>query len=134
MLGLPYATHRYLIEPLTGEQHIMKVLVSRFLGFMDKIASSQKKFFWLLAFRNAKRRDHVTIGSGNIFRLRKDSAWNTVEFVSMITGEILQLVFQRGLKHPIADLGVLQVAHFCGNFPNLVTEGLKLSACLRRMQ
>ena len=43
MLDLPYATHRCLIEPLTGERHIKKVLVSRYLGFMEKIASSKKR-------------------------------------------------------------------------------------------
>ena len=43
MLDLPYATHRYLIEPLTGEKHVKLVLISRYLGFMEKIASSEKK-------------------------------------------------------------------------------------------
>ena len=42
MLDLPYATHRWLIEPLTGEKHVKKVLISRYLGFMEKIASSKK--------------------------------------------------------------------------------------------
>ena len=43
MLDLPNATHRYLIEPLTGERHVKMVLISRYLGFMEKIASSEKK-------------------------------------------------------------------------------------------
>ena len=43
MLGLPYAKNRYLIEPLTGEKHVKKVLISRYLGFMEKIANSKKK-------------------------------------------------------------------------------------------
>ena len=43
MLGLPYATHRCLIQPLTGEKHIKLVLISRYLGFIEKIASSKKK-------------------------------------------------------------------------------------------
>ena len=43
MLDLPLGTHRYLIEPLTGEMHIKKVLLSRYLGFMEKIASSKKR-------------------------------------------------------------------------------------------
>ena len=42
MLGLPYATHRSLIEPLTGEDHIKLVLIRRFLGFMEKIRKSGK--------------------------------------------------------------------------------------------
>ena len=43
MLGLPFATHRCLIQPLTGEKHIKMVLISRYLGFIEKIASSNKK-------------------------------------------------------------------------------------------
>ena len=43
MLDLPYATHRSLIEPLTGERHVRKVLISRYLGFMEKISSSNKR-------------------------------------------------------------------------------------------
>ena len=27
MLGLPVATHRFLIEPLTGEMHVKRVLI-----------------------------------------------------------------------------------------------------------
>ena len=65
MLGLPYATHRSLIEPLTGEQHIMKVLVSRFLGFMDKIASSKKKAVKMLM--ETSRRDIRSV-TGQNFR------------------------------------------------------------------
>ena len=48
MLDLPVATHRYLIEPLTGQMHVKKVLISRFLGFMEKIASSNKKAIKML--------------------------------------------------------------------------------------
>ena len=43
MMDLPYATHRSLIEPLTGETHPKKILLSRFLGFMDKITKSGKE-------------------------------------------------------------------------------------------
>ena len=65
MLGLPYATHRYLIEPLTGEQHIKKVLISRFLGFMDKIANSKKKAVKMLM--ETSRRDVRSV-TGQNFR------------------------------------------------------------------
>lgn len=43
MMDLPYGTHRALIEPLTGEKHLKKILLSRFLGFMEKIKKSGKK-------------------------------------------------------------------------------------------
>ena len=48
MLDLPYASHRYLIEPHTGDQHIKKVLISRYLGFMFKISNSKKKAIKML--------------------------------------------------------------------------------------
>ena len=34
-------------------------------------------------YRHAESRDHATIGRGNIFRLRKDKDWITVEYVEM---------------------------------------------------
>ena len=43
MLDLPYATHRSLIESLTGTSHVKLVLIKRFLGFLDKIRRSSKK-------------------------------------------------------------------------------------------
>ena len=49
MLGLPLATHRSLLEPLTGEKHIKLVLIKRFLGFMDSIKNSKKAALQLLA-------------------------------------------------------------------------------------
>ena len=42
MFGLPWATHRYLIQPITGEQHVSKVLISRFLSFISKLELSKK--------------------------------------------------------------------------------------------
>ena len=43
MLGLPYDSHRCLIEPLTGSQHVKKLLILRFLGFMEGISKSRKE-------------------------------------------------------------------------------------------
>ena len=42
MMDLPYATHRNLVEPLSGYPHIRKVLVKRFLGFMTQVEKSSK--------------------------------------------------------------------------------------------
>ena len=42
MLDLPYATHRYLIEPLSGQQHMSITLIRNFLGFINKIKQSAK--------------------------------------------------------------------------------------------
>ena len=42
MLSLPRDTHRYFIEPLTGQPHIVKSLQRRFLKFVDNIMNGDK--------------------------------------------------------------------------------------------
>ena len=42
MFGLPLATHRYFIEPLTGDKHVSKHLYSRYLSFIKMIESCEK--------------------------------------------------------------------------------------------
>ena len=42
MADLPYATHRYLIEPLSGQQHMSITLIRNFLGFINKIKQSAR--------------------------------------------------------------------------------------------
>ena len=42
MLDLPFATHRYLIQPLTEQEHVKILLVRRFLSFIEKIKKSAK--------------------------------------------------------------------------------------------
>ena len=42
MMDLPLATHRYLIEPLSGRKHLRKVFVKRFLTMIQSIIKSTK--------------------------------------------------------------------------------------------
>ena len=42
MLDLPWATHHYLIEPLSGLPHVRKVLVKRYLSFIAMLRNSSK--------------------------------------------------------------------------------------------
>ena len=42
MADLPYATHRYLIEPVSGVQHMTITLIRNFLNFINKIKQSPK--------------------------------------------------------------------------------------------
>ena len=42
MFDLPVSTHRMLIEPVSGQIHIRKTLISRFLGFLQQIKNSKK--------------------------------------------------------------------------------------------
>ena len=60
MMNLPYGTHRYLIEPLSGVKHVKKVLVNRFLSFMEKISVSAKKAVKMLMETSKKYLRSVT--------------------------------------------------------------------------
>ena len=42
MYDLPYQTHRYLVEPVSGQLHIKKLLIKRFLSFLKQIRKSKK--------------------------------------------------------------------------------------------
>jgi hypothetical protein len=43
MYDLPYATHRWLIEPISGGSHLRRILIQRFLNFVKQIQNSKKK-------------------------------------------------------------------------------------------
>ena len=42
MYDLPYNTHRYLVEPVSGQLHLKKMLIKRFLSFIQQIYRSRK--------------------------------------------------------------------------------------------
>ena len=42
MLDLPFATHRSLMKTLSESKHVKLILIQRFLGFMEKIDTSDK--------------------------------------------------------------------------------------------
>ena len=42
MYDMRWATHRYLIEPLTGLPHVRKILVKRFLSYINMVRRSSK--------------------------------------------------------------------------------------------
>ena len=42
IFNLPLTTHRNLLEPITQSCHLLPLLVSRFLGFLEKIRESSK--------------------------------------------------------------------------------------------
>ena len=64
-MNLPFATHRFLIEPLSDEKHIKMVLLERFISFMKKIESSGKSAIRML--KNEAMRD-VRSTTGANFR------------------------------------------------------------------
>jgi hypothetical protein len=64
MLDLPWATHRSLIQPLTGEVHVKLVLIKRFLIFLEKIECSGKTP--LIMLLNEAKRDVRSITGSNL--------------------------------------------------------------------
>ena len=48
MCDLPYATHRYFIEHVTEKPHLKKVLMQRYLKFIQSIEKSPKSSLHLL--------------------------------------------------------------------------------------
>ena len=43
MFDLPWATHRYFVEPLTDTPHMSRTLAKRYLSFIDKVRNSKKE-------------------------------------------------------------------------------------------
>ena len=48
MLDLPHATHRGLVEPLSGRRHLKRVLLKRFLKMVEQIEMSKKPLLRML--------------------------------------------------------------------------------------
>ena len=42
MYDLPYATHRWLIEPISESLHLRRILIQRFLSFVRQVKKSEK--------------------------------------------------------------------------------------------
>ena len=62
MSGLPYETHRYLIEPIVGGPGFRRQLIKRFLSFIQSIKKSPKPVMKHL-FDMAKQDMRTTTGS-----------------------------------------------------------------------
>ena len=54
MWDIPRETHRYFLEPLSGQAHIRFILLKRFLRFLDQIENCSKSTikYLLSIFRN----------------------------------------------------------------------------------
>jgi hypothetical protein len=66
-LDLPYATHRNMIEPLTQRVHLKKILMKRFLMFMQSIEKSKKPI--LMALKRATMQDVRSQTGGNLRKI-----------------------------------------------------------------
>ena len=57
MAGLPYQTHRYLLEPVMGKEHMRTKLMRNYLGFIRRIRNSTKpvlRLLYTIASRDAR--------------------------------------------------------------------------------
>ena len=64
MADLPYATHRYLIEPVSEQKHMSIQLIQNFMGFMEKIRNSSKQILRMLY--QIARKDVKTVTGSNL--------------------------------------------------------------------
>ena len=81
MLDLPYATHRSLIQPLTGDFHIKIVLIRRFIGFIEKVKNSGKSALRMLMIEASK--DVRSITGSNLRNIMLLVGKNRVEDIKL---------------------------------------------------
>ena len=79
MYNLPWATHRNLIEPLTGVPHMKRILVWRYQGFIRKLQNSKKKA--LRNLLNLVKNDVRTTTGSNLRKIMLLSGKNTIKEV-----------------------------------------------------
>ena len=64
MAGLPLNTHRYFIEPVSGNQHLKIKLISDYLNFIGKVKKSKKRVLNVLYSESC--RDTRTVTGRNL--------------------------------------------------------------------
>ena len=77
MYLLPWATHRSLIEPLTGTKHVCRILVKRYLSFIEKIEKSGKTSLKLLL--SLVRSDVRTVTGHNLRSIMMITGKNNID-------------------------------------------------------
>ena len=73
---VPNTTHRYLIDQLSGSQHLVQILYKRFLTFVHSILGSHKRCLASLASHMI--RDHGSITKKNLGLISKESGLDDV--------------------------------------------------------
>ena len=84
VFSLPYKTHRYLIEPVSGIPHLKTMVIDRFIKFHDSIVNCNKVITRNLAFIQAK--DCRSDFGRNINNICRES--NTLLFSNVKKGAI----------------------------------------------
>ena len=94
MFDLPLATHRHLIEPISGQRHLKIILISRFMGFLGQIRSSKKIIPKMLL--NTIKEDTRSITGSNLRKIMLSSNENSVNFLTKSGAEKISY-------HPTTD-------------------------------
>ena len=88
MYDLPYQTHRYLVEPVSGQLHLKKLLIKRFLSFLKQIRKSTKILPAQLL--NTIQFDTRSVTGGNIRRILLLTQKSKVEDVTSVDIENIE--------------------------------------------
>ena len=81
MYNLPYSTHRFFVQPVSGKTHIKRVLLERFLGFLTQIRNSRKKLPSKLF--GVVCRDTGSITGSNLRKIMLLQGKHTIEEISV---------------------------------------------------
>ena len=88
MFDLPWGTHRYLIEPLTNKPHVRRILVKRYLSFIEKVGTSAKKP--LKALLELVKKDTRTTTGSNLRRIMLMAGKQQIEDLHGADTEIIE--------------------------------------------
>ena len=82
MLGLPRETHRYLLEPLSGNYHMKTDLIKRFINFIGKIRKTKKTTLHYVL--DVISNDVRSVTGKNLHKIKIRSGLETVEEISSV--------------------------------------------------
>ena len=77
MYDLPYATHRWIIEPVSDSTHVRRILINRFLNLIKQIKKSSK-FVTNMLLRTIQNNVRSVTGY-NLRRIMLESGKNNVD-------------------------------------------------------
>ena len=77
MLGLPLATHRNLIEPVSGRRHLRRALLKRFLMMVERLRMTKKPVIQVLLC--VTERNYLSITGSNLRGIMIESGRSSID-------------------------------------------------------
>ena len=68
VFALPITTHRYLIEPISENDHLFKILIERFISFISQLEKSSKNVVKQLL--NLVKTDARSVTGANLRKIK----------------------------------------------------------------